>query len=71
MHCVSDVAGVTGVGTRDDSRTVRAGPIVRIVLSRRVEVRGAFVPTVLSPDHIGLIGGDFTELGFRYRWAME
>jgi hypothetical protein len=29
------------------------------------------VDAVVSPDHIGLIGGDLTELGFRYRWATE
>jgi hypothetical protein len=42
-----------------------------MALSRRVEVRGSFVFTVVSPDRIGLVGGDFTELGVRYRWASE
>jgi hypothetical protein len=71
QHSIGVVADVLDVPKRDDSRTVRVGPIIRIVLSRRVEVRGSFVPTIISPDHIGLIGGDFTELGFRYRWATE
>jgi hypothetical protein len=71
QHSVGLVADVLHVPTRDDSVTVRIGPIVRIVLSRRVEVRGSFVPTVISPDQIGLLGGDFTELGFRYRWATD
>jgi hypothetical protein len=71
QHSVGVVGDVLNVPGREDSTTVRAGPVVRIVLSRRVEVRGSFVPTVFSPDHIGLIGGDFTELGFRYRWATE
>jgi hypothetical protein len=44
---------------------------VRILLSRALEVRGTFVPTVASPDRIGLVGGDFTELGLRWRWATE
>jgi hypothetical protein len=44
---------------------------MRFVLSRRVELRGSFVVTVISPDRIGLVGGDFTELGVRYRWASE
>lgn len=71
QHSVGVVADVLDVPERDDSRTVRVGPIIRVVLSRRVEVRGTFIPTILSPDHLGLVGGDFTELGFRYRWATE
>jgi hypothetical protein len=71
QHSLGLVADVLDVPKRDDSRTLRAGPVVRIVLSRRVEVRGSFIPTLISPDHIGLVGGDFTELGFRYRWATE
>ena len=71
QHSVGVVADILDVPKRDDSLTVRIGPVIRIVLSRRVEVRGSFVPTILSPDNIGLVGGDFTELGFRYRWATE
>jgi len=71
QHSIGIVADVLDVPKRDDSLTVRVGPVIRIVLSRRVEVRGSFVPTVVSPDHVGIIGGDFTELGFRYRWATE
>lgn len=71
QHSLGLVAEILDVPKRDDSRTIRVGPILRFVLSRRVEIRGSFVPTVISPDHIGLVGGDFTELGFRYRWATE
>lgn len=71
QHSAGLVADVLNVPGRDDSTTVRAGPVIRVVLSRRVEVRGTFVPTIISPDHLGLVGGDFTELGFRYRWASE
>jgi hypothetical protein len=71
QHSVGLVADVLDVPKRDDSTSVRLGPILRLVLSRRVEVRGSFVFTVLSPDRIGLVGGDFTELGVRYRWATE
>jgi hypothetical protein len=59
------------VPKRDDAITVRVGPVLRLVLSRRVELRGTFIVTVYSPDSIGLVGGDFTELGVRYRWATE
>jgi hypothetical protein len=72
QHSIGVVADVLDVPKRDDSQwTVRAGPIVRMVLSRRVELRGSFVVTVTSPDTIGLVGGDFTEFGVRYRWATE
>lgn len=71
QHSVGVVADILHVPKRDDSITVRAGPVLRIVLSRHFEVRGSFVVTVWSPDTIGLVGGDFTELGLRYRWATE
>ena len=51
--------------------TVRAGVLLRVVITREIEVRGSFVPTIVSPDTIGIVGGDFTELGLRYRWATE
>lgn len=71
QHAVGFVGEVLDVPRRGDALTVRMGPVLRIVLSRRVEVRGSFVTTVASPDRIGLVGGDFTELGVRYRWASE
>ena len=71
QHSIGFVVDVLDVPKRDDSLTLRAGPILRMVLSRRVELRGSFVVTVSSPDRIGLVGGDFTELGVRYRWASE
>lgn len=71
QHSVGVVVDVMDVPKRDDAVTVRVGPVLRLVLSRRVELRGTFIVTVYSPDSIGLVGGDFTELGVRYRWATE
>ncbi len=71
QHSIGIVADMLDIPKRDDSITVRVGPVMRLVLSRRVELRGSFVFTVVSPDTIGLVGGDFTELGVRYRWATE
>jgi hypothetical protein len=71
QHSLAFVVDVLDIPKRDDSVTVRAGPLLRMVLSRRVEVRGSFVVTLSSPDRLGLVGGDFTELGVRYRWATE
>lgn len=71
QHSLAVVADFLHVPARDDYRTLRVGPVIRFVLSRRVEVRGSFVTTAYSIDKIGLLGGDFTELGVRYRWATE
>jgi len=71
QHSLGPAIDFLDVPKRDDSRTVRVGPILRLALSRRVDVRGSFIFTVISPDRIGLAGGDFTELGVRYRWASE
>lgn len=71
QHGVGLVADVLDVPQRDDSRTIRAGPVLRVGLSRHFEVRGSFVVTLSSPDRLGLVGGDFTELGVRWRTATE
>ncbi len=71
QHSVGPVIDVLAIPERDDSRTVRAGPVLRIQLSRHFDVRGSFVTTISSPDRLGLVGGDFTELGVRYRTATE
>lgn len=71
QHSIGPAVDVLGVPARDDSITLRFGPLLRMQLSRRVEVRGSFVFPLVSPDSLGLIGGDFTELGLRYRWASE
>jgi hypothetical protein len=71
QHSIGPAVDFLDVPKREDSLTLRVGPILRMQLSRRVDVRGSFIVTVLSPDRIGLVGGDFTELGLRYRWASE
>jgi hypothetical protein len=71
QHSIGLIGEVLDVPMRSDSTTVRAGPLIRFVLSRRVELRGSFVVPIVSPDSIGIVGGDFAELGVRYRWASE
>lgn len=61
---------VLGIPNRDEV-LVRAGIVARIVFNRALEVRGSFVPTIVSRDRLGLITSDFTELGVRYRWASN
>lgn len=71
QHSFGPVVDILAIPERDDSRTVRFGPVLRIQLSRHFDVRGSFVTTLSSPDRLGLVGGDFTELGVRYRTATE
>jgi hypothetical protein len=54
-----------------EATTVRVGLVVRVPINPRLEVRGTFVPTIHSPDSLGLVGSDFTELGLRWRWASN
>ena len=49
--------------------TIRAGVVATVVLTHHLEVLATLVPTITSPDRIGLTGGDFGQLGIRYRWA--
>lgn len=71
QHSMGPVVEILHVPARDDSRTVRAGPVLRLQLSRHFDIRGSFVVSVSSPDRLGLVGGDFTELGVRYRTATD
>jgi hypothetical protein len=71
QHSMGPVVDVLHVPARDDAVTLRAGPVLRLTLSRHFDVRGSFVATVSSPDRLGLVGGDFTELGVRWRTATE
>jgi len=48
---------------------VRAGVIASFALNDHLEALGLLVIPVGSPDSIGIAGGDFAELGIRYRWA--
>lgn len=67
---VGPVVDVLGSPARDEL-LLRAGLTVRVVLSPALEVRGVFVPSIVSRDTIGLVQSDFTELGVRYRWASN
>lgn len=71
QYSIGPVVDVLNVPNRQGDTTVRAGPVLRITLSRHFDVRGSFVTTIVSPDRLGLVGGDFTELGVRYRLSTE
>lgn len=49
--------------------TFRAGLVATVVLTHHLEMLATLVPSIIGPDRIGLTGGDFGQLGLRYRWA--
>lgn len=67
-HNVGVVVDVFGVPARDMVQ-VRAGLVARLTLSPQLEARLSLIPTVYSRDRLGLVTSDFTELGFRWRFA--
>ncbi len=51
------------------STVLRFGAVARLKLYDDLEVRGTFIPVMLSPDNLGLKGGDSFQIGLRWRWA--
>jgi hypothetical protein len=49
----------------------RAGIVASFAIDDHLEALGLLVLPVASPDSIGIAGGDFGELGLRYRWATS
>jgi hypothetical protein len=52
-----------------DATLFRAGPVARWKLFDDLEARLTLVPVFVSPDRLGLAGGDFGHMGLRWRWA--
>lgn len=48
---------------------VRVGPTARVRLSQYLEAYGTVVFALRSPDELGLLGGDASQIGLRLRWA--
>lgn len=48
---------------------VRAGPALSVALTHHLDVTGAIMVTVSSPDSIGLLGADLGAIALRYKWA--
>jgi hypothetical protein len=48
---------------------IRTGLIASFAIDDHLEALGLLVIPVAGPDSIGIAGGDFAELGIRYRWA--
>jgi len=65
------VAGdIIGLPERDEI-VVRAGVIGSVVMTQHIDAQVSFIPVWLSPDTLGLAGGDFGQLGVRFRFATD
>jgi hypothetical protein len=67
---IGPAADYIGVPNRGE-RVVRAGLVGSVAVTAHVEAQASFIPVIVSPDTIGLAGGDFGQLGIRYRWATD
>lgn len=65
IGAAGDLIGLPG----RDSFVVRAGLLASVQLTSRLEAQASFIPVIVSPDSLGLAGGDFGQLGVRYRFA--
>ena len=61
-------AEVIGLPGRNEF-VVRAGIMASVAMSAHLEAHASFIPVLVSPDTIGLAGGDFGQLGVRFLWA--
>jgi hypothetical protein len=61
----ADVIGLPGRG----EFVLRGGVLASVSINAFLEAQASFIPVILSPDTLGSAGGDFGQLGMRYRWA--
>jgi hypothetical protein len=52
-----------------DTSTMRVGPVFGLTLSHHLDASASFMVTTASNDALGLLGGEFSTIGLRYRWA--
>jgi len=61
---------IIGLPGRDEF-VVRAGLLGSVSISAQLEAQVSLIPVIVSPDSIGLAGGDFGQLGVRYSFATD
>jgi hypothetical protein len=61
---------VIGLPGREEY-VVRAGVLGSVSISAEVDVQVSLIPVLVSPDKLGIAGGDFGQLGIRYRFATD
>lgn len=67
---VGGVSEVIGLPGRDEF-VVRAGVISSVSISAQLEAQVSLIPVIVSPDRLGIAGGDFGQLGVRYTFATD
>jgi hypothetical protein len=65
VGAAGEVIGLPG----RDAFVVRAGLLASVSISAELEAVVSLIPVIVSPDSLGLSGGDFGQLGIRYRIA--
>ena len=65
---VGGAAEVIGLPGRNEF-VVRGGIMASVAMTAQLEAHASFIPVLVSPDTIGLAGGDFGQLGVRFLWA--
>lgn len=65
---IGPAADWIGLPGRDET-VIRAGVVGSVAITASVEAQASFIPVIVGPDTTGLAGGDFGQLGVRYRWA--
>jgi hypothetical protein len=67
MGAAGEVIGLPGRG----EFVVRAGLLGSVSISAQLEAQVSLIPVLVSPDSLGLAGGDFGQLGVRYSFATD
>jgi hypothetical protein len=52
-----------------NARVYRAGVVATFDIDDHLQAIATVVVPVWSPDSLGFLGADYSELGIRYRWA--
>jgi hypothetical protein len=65
---VGPAAEVIGLPGRDEF-VIRGGVLGSVLINAHLEAQASFIPVLVSPDTLGLAGGDFGQLGIRFSWA--
>jgi hypothetical protein len=56
---------------RREAFVFRAGLVASFAIDEHLEALALLLIPIVSPDSIGILGGDYGELGLRYRWATR
>ncbi|HEY6557651.1 MAG TPA: hypothetical protein VI072_10275 [Polyangiaceae bacterium] len=65
---IGAAAEYIGIPGREE-HVVRAGVLGSVLINAHLEAQASLIPVILSPDRLGLAGGDFGQLGVRFHWA--